>query len=801
MKAVFTALILLAGIQLSAQGIVAGTVADDGGKFLAGATVTLQDMARHNRNLSAITDRSGFFTFSGLGYAYYQLRISYVGFQPLTIDSINVRAERSEFNLSDLQLKPSHTAQLNEVIVYAEKPVIESKDGNVTFNAAESPLSNGSSASDLLETLPLVTKDPDGKVLVAGKEPKILIDEKPVNLNMQQLQDLLETLPGTSIEKIEVMTNPPPQWANEEGGVINIVTKKGVVGTSGRVNVFAGSRGEKGGNLNFNYRKSGLVFNINGGLVDNRFRGNGYSVRENRFADSTTHLNTNNHYLNNNTRPNLRLNMDYDVSKFHSLNLVLQWNGNRYDNNNQTDYKNRNRYDEIYKQSERDINNVGENDNKYLSLNYQLKTNRPGEVLKFNSSFNFSHSTGNRNFYQQFFTGDHVFTGVDSTQLQNNDDRSSGYHLQLNYDMPLSDKKTFLSFGSALHGNRSNVNTEAYFKKKPEGTLAPLDLLSNRFHFLQYINNYRFSLRRKWDNKFMITTGLTAEQTNINFELLKTVSDTSNQYWTYLPFATISKSWNDALNLRLSYKRSIRRPGIWQLNPTVDFSDPYNVRFGNPALEASTAHNFDLVLSRSNSNLFLNLGLGYNRVQDIFSQIRTLQPDGKTEITWQNISGRKEYQLNTWNGYNINKKIRLNFNASYTYNKYSDYDKQFRNFRDGSSFNTNLHTSYNWHNIYSASMNLSLNRWANPQGTVRNRVRMNMGVQAKMLDKKLVVSLNAIDPFTQQENRFASYGKNFTLESYNFTNTKNFRISVSYNLVKTSRPKDDVIKKAQQIGG
>ena len=199
--------------------------------------------------------------------------------------------------------------------------------------------------------------------------------------------------------------------------------------------------------------------------------------------------------------------------------------------------------------------------------------------------------------------------------------------------------------------------------------------------------------------------------------------------------------------------------------------------------------------------MFLNLGLGYNRVQDIFSQIRTLQPDGKTEITWQNISGRKEYQLNTWNGYNINKKIRLNFNASYTYNKYSDYDKQFRNFRDGSSFNTNLHTSYNWHNIYSASMNLSLNRWANPQGTVRNRVRMNMGVQAKMLDKKLVVSLNAIDPFTQQENRFASYGKNFTLESYNFTNTKNFRISVSYNLVKTSRPKDDVIKKAQQIGG
>jgi outer membrane receptor for ferrienterochelin and colicin len=47
-----------------------------------------------------------------------------------------------------------------------------------------------------------------------------------VELNLQQLQDLLESMPGSSIEKIEVMTNPPPQYANEQGGVINIVTKK-----------------------------------------------------------------------------------------------------------------------------------------------------------------------------------------------------------------------------------------------------------------------------------------------------------------------------------------------------------------------------------------------------------------------------------------------------------------------------------------------------------------------------------------------------------------------------------------------
>ncbi|MCX5726778.1 MAG: site-specific DNA-methyltransferase [Candidatus Saganbacteria bacterium] len=45
--------------------------------------------------------------------------------------------------------------------------------------------------------------------------------------------------------------------------------------------------------------------------------------------------------------------------------------------------------------------------------------------------------------------------------------------------------------------------------------------------------------------------------------------------------------------------------------------------------------------------------------------LRTLIDNGITEITWQNISGRKEYELNTWMGYTFSKKFRLNFNAGY----------------------------------------------------------------------------------------------------------------------------------------
>ena len=103
--------------------------------------------------------------------------------------------------------------------------------------------------------MPLVSKDADGKITVRGKEPRILIDDKPVELNLQQLQNLLESLPGSSIEKIEVMTNPPPQYANEQGGVINIVMRKGRIGKSGRIGITAGTRGELSLSGSYNYKK------------------------------------------------------------------------------------------------------------------------------------------------------------------------------------------------------------------------------------------------------------------------------------------------------------------------------------------------------------------------------------------------------------------------------------------------------------------------------------------------------------------------------------------------------------------
>jgi hypothetical protein len=778
--------------QSDSLGVLTGNLMDEKKKPLQGATITLLHTDDSSRRKTAITDNDGVFAFSNVSNGYYRLRFTYVGLAALTIDSIHFRADRFDFNLSDIILKGGTSENLNEVIVYAEKPLIQSKDGNVTFNAAESALSAGSNASELLTNVPLVTKDPDGKLLVRGKEPKILIDDKPVELNQQQLQDLLESLPGSSIEKIEVMTNPPPQYASEQGGVINITTRKGRVGKSGRITISAGTRGETSLNGNYNYRKQGFAMNINVGGSYNQFNNNSYAIRENFNVNSLKRYENQSESVNQNIRPNLRANFDYEINKKHSLNLVLNSNSNNTLNESSTDFL------PSYQLSHRTIENEGKNYNTNLSITYTLRTKKPGEILRFIANGSHSQSESDRNFYQQFLKPDYTFNGKDSLLEQGTDNQTKGMNYRVNYDLPLPNKKTFLSFGTFLNNSYSHIQAAANYKQLISGKMMPLTALTYAYKYGQDISNLRGSIKQKLSETFSTTAGISVEHTRFNFDVYPVSSKVDNAYWSYLPFATVNKNWKEVLNMTLSYRRAIRRPGYTQLSPIVDSSDLFNLRSGNTSLLPSISNNFDLVLGSTKKKYYINLGIGFNTLEDVFNQIRTQVNDSTTMIMWQNSSGKKEYEVSTWNGYTFNKKIRVNLSASYTYNVYSGFDKVQRNFKNGGSLTSNLNANYTWTDLYNMTSSFTFNRFASPQGTARSSLSMNLGFQAKMLEKKMTLTLNVIDPFRQQQNRTFTYGKNFTIENYNSTRSRNIRLTVGYIFNKVATKKTALSAKDKQ---
>ena len=171
-------------------------------------------------------------------------------------------------------------------------------------------------------------------------------------------------------------------------------------------------------------------------------------------------------------------------------------------------------------------------------------------------------------------------------------------------------------------------------------------------------------------------------------------------------------------------------------------------------------------------------------------------PDGKTQVTWENSSGRKEYEISTWNGVTITRKLRLNASAGYTYSQYSQFDRTVRKFRNGGAFTSNMNSSYLLSDLWNISGSFNLNRFSSPQGYARWNTSMNFGMQRKLFNKRMVITVNAIDPFSNQQRRVFTYGTNFNLENYSSTRTRNFRLSVAYNFTKMQK-KRSILNKAK----
>lgn len=792
-------LVISAQVNIPGPGIVIGNVLDaDNSKAIGGATVRIFLIADSSTGYTQLSGKDGDFLFDKLPFGYYRLQVSATGYSNLSLDSIYIRQERFDFDLNDIRLS-KRASTMNEVIVYAEKPLIENKDGKITFNTGESALSAGSNTTELLKQTPLVNVDNDGKILLRGKEVKVLIDDKPIELDSKQLQDLLESMPGSMIEKIEVMTTPPPQYANERGGVINIVTKKGKVGFNARLNVSYGTRGEAAVSGNLSYRKNKFALNFSAGFGYNQYSGNSYSYRQNFYTDSSNFFNTSGNSGSNNRRPNIRLSIDYDLNKRNSLNFTSQYNSNNSASNNETEYSNLNRFYQVYKLSNRITGTNNESWNPNFTATYTYKGKNPKEVLKLIAGLNYNANTNERDFYQQYLNPDHSPTGADSTQQQNTTSKNHSISFRLNYDKPLTKKLSLSTGGSYNRYNNHNVlNTE--FMKKPDNVFVKNELLSNDFLFHQTIFGLRTSLRYEFMIDFYVNAGVQAEHTVTNFDIANSPERYPNNYWSFLPFGTLMKKWQNDVSITFSYKRTIQRPRLNELNPSTDYADPYNTRSGNPYLQPYYADNFDLIFGKWNKKYNVNASVGYNALQDIYSSIRTLLSDGKTFTTWQNISGRKEYEASIWGGYTLSKKAKANLSVGYTYNAYSSYDRNVRFFRNGGSFYSTLNGSYQFSDVMNANGSFTFNRFANPQGTVRNTLSMNIGIQRKFFKKNFIVTVNVIDPFRQQNNKNFTYGSNFSLESSSTTNTRNYRIALSYLFKKSPKRsgREELLKKLKK---
>ena len=236
---------------------ISGTVTDAvTGQPIEFATVAM--IAPDNTVVNGTTtDSAGRFTIDRIPSAGgYRLLASFIGYRDLITDLSAIPQQDAV-----ISLEPD-TEMLEEAVVTARRPVIEQKIDKIVMNIADAVSTEGSNGTDLLRKAPGVTIDFEGNVKLNGSTVAVWIDGRPSNLSGKELEVLLQSTDGTTIDRIEIMAHPSAKYdAAGGGGIINIVTKKNFMeGFNGSLNLGYGGmyfdRWDQSadGSVNLNYR-------------------------------------------------------------------------------------------------------------------------------------------------------------------------------------------------------------------------------------------------------------------------------------------------------------------------------------------------------------------------------------------------------------------------------------------------------------------------------------------------------------------------------------------------------------------
>ncbi|GAA3994952.1 carboxypeptidase-like regulatory domain-containing protein [Mucilaginibacter dorajii] len=167
MKYAITLVLFIICQQVKAQ--VTGNLKNAGGQPVPFAKVILFDTVDSVLLKSTLTDDKGAFRLEPVGPGRYTVKISAIGYQSCTSPIFEIRGSQSFKSLGIIELKIS-SKQLNEVVIRADKPLVQQEAGGMVVNVQNSLLTKGSSALQVLQRSPGVIINPQNtNITLNGK--------------------------------------------------------------------------------------------------------------------------------------------------------------------------------------------------------------------------------------------------------------------------------------------------------------------------------------------------------------------------------------------------------------------------------------------------------------------------------------------------------------------------------------------------------------------------------------------------------------------------------------------------------
>ncbi|MGH7472085.1 MAG: outer membrane beta-barrel family protein, partial [Longimicrobiales bacterium] len=143
--------------------------------------------------------------------------------------------------------------------------------------------------------------------------------------------------------------------------------------------------------------------------------------------------------------------------------------------------------------------------------------------------------------------------------------------------------------------------------------------------------------------KFNLQLGVRAELAGTNFRVPTTNEDFGHDYNSIFPSANLAYTFGQGRTARLSYSKRITRPVPFILNPHNPTADPLNLHRGNPYIDPMYTHSLSLDLSWIGQKGTLRAAPYYRKTVDNWDQIRVVDEQGVSTMTWENVASLEVY--------------------------------------------------------------------------------------------------------------------------------------------------------------
>ena len=748
--------------QLPKIGVLTGTLIDtDTKEPLPFAAVKITHTMSEELVTGGMTDDKGRFKIESITLGPNQVEFAYVGYKTET-QEVRFGREGIEIDLGKIGLQSSGV-ELNEVTVEAEREFMTNEIDRKVYDPSKLILSKTGSATDILENIPAVELDVDGNITLRGSSAvRIMIDGRPSRFTGEDLSALLQSLPANSVEKVEVMTNPSAKYDPDgTAGMINIVLKKSALqGLNGSVNSsYSGADRFRAG-INLNYKVEDLNFFFNAGHSSGRYPRSSWSRRDNFLGEDTLSFYQVVDGYGGRNGNNIKAGIDWSPGSKHVFTLqgTINQGLRPLVSNNNTDWTTPFLDYTLTQSSDRQ----GSRWNNSYDMIYDFKPKK-GEELNVRMSY----TDGSRDDVLEF-TQD---TLTNSIKMPSDKYRTNSFGEQwefngiLDYTKKWNKDRKFEAGAKIITRedldafNRTNIDIytgdTTYLLDSENEFLYGEDILA-------VYSNYGFK-KGPWGFQL----GLRAEQANITATQITQDSTFYNNYFQVYPSAFLTYEIAAGREINMSYSRRVQRPGGRQLNPFIDYSDPFNLRSGNPYLLPAFTGSYELgytqILKKGTT---LTSNIYFRDRSNLITWYSEVDSNGVNLTTYQNLNSGEDV------GLDINFRGRLgkkggffSLGGNYFYSQVSgDIRGQgWVNQGQGFSLNTVLSTPL-WKNASVQIMGNYRSKRVMAQGIGRPFYFIGGGFKQGFLNDRLNLSINCRDIFNTMGWNYETSGPGFYSE-------------------------------------